>query len=383
MGVPGRSINLQEIMDAGKVLLVNLAPSDHLSDENARVFGALLVNEFFEHARRRKKDALGRDPKPYYFYLDEFQNFVSLDIANMLDQVRKFGLFLVLAHQRFGQLDENIIDAALTNCQIKAVFGGLPIPNARRMAEELFIGHLDPMKIKAAIYQTKFWPEYRRDKVYTKGTSQGTSSGHSSSTGGGEGSSTASFDGSSTSMSFDDWFSFPQLSGQRTETTSRGMNSGSNRSSSWGESSTDSESFSESESVADIPIFFPVPFQELSSVQYFPLEEQLTQLTASLKEQFQRHCFVKIHQQDTQPMLVPFVDPVVTFIYNRKNLDWYMEREFKKQQALPAAAVDELLEAQEAQLLLAAPAVEPEVMPANSHAAPKLANIFDELLGKQ
>ena len=31
--------------------------------------------------------------------------------------------------------------------------------------------------------------------------------------------------------------------------------------------------------LVDIPIFFPVPFQELSSVQYFTLEEQLTQLT--------------------------------------------------------------------------------------------------------
>jgi hypothetical protein len=106
-------------------------------------------------------------------------------------------------------------------------------------------------------------------------------------------------------------------------------------------------------------------------------------LTASLQEQFQRHCFVKIHQQDTQPMLVPFVDPVVTFIYNRKNLDWYMEREFKKQQALPAAAVDELLEAQEAQLQLTASPVDPEVILSDSPAAPKLANIFDELLGKQ
>src|SRR2546423_5176433 len=53
MGVEGRSLNLREIMDQGKVLLVNLAPSDYLSHENARVFGALLVNEFFECALRR------------------------------------------------------------------------------------------------------------------------------------------------------------------------------------------------------------------------------------------------------------------------------------------------------------------------------------------
>src|SRR5205823_8481437 len=133
----------------------------------ARVFGALLVNEFFEAALRRQKDARGNDPNPYFLYLDEFQNFVSLDLTDMLDQVRKFGLFLVMAHQRFGQLDQNLIDAVLTNCGIKAVFGGLPVESARIMAQEMFIRELDPKKIKVAVYQTKFWPEYRRDKVYS------------------------------------------------------------------------------------------------------------------------------------------------------------------------------------------------------------------------
>jgi type IV secretory pathway TraG/TraD family ATPase VirD4 len=75
MGLPDRTLDLQAMMDEGKVLLVNLAPSDELSEENARVFGALMVNEFFECARRRQKDAAGSDPKPYYLYMDEFQKF--------------------------------------------------------------------------------------------------------------------------------------------------------------------------------------------------------------------------------------------------------------------------------------------------------------------
>ena len=64
MGIAERTLNLQEIMDQGKILLVNLRRSDRLSPENARVFGSLLINEFFEAAFRRKKDAQGRDPKP-------------------------------------------------------------------------------------------------------------------------------------------------------------------------------------------------------------------------------------------------------------------------------------------------------------------------------
>ena len=55
MGLPDVSINLREVMDQGKVLLVNLKQSKHLSHEGARTFGALLVNEFFEAALGKAK----------------------------------------------------------------------------------------------------------------------------------------------------------------------------------------------------------------------------------------------------------------------------------------------------------------------------------------
>lgn len=340
MGVEGRSLNLQEIMDQGKVLLVNLAPSDHLSHENARVFGALLVNEFFECALRRKRDHFGNDPSPYYLYMDEFQNFVSLDIAEMLDQVRKFGLFQIFSHQRFGHLDENLIDAALTNCKIKAVFGGLPYENAERMARELFIGELDPKKIKAAIYQTKFWPKYSRDKIYTKTTSHSRVSGTTSS------SASGFMSGAGVGEAFGpgDWFTGPVQVGASTFESS-GFSEMS------GSSELSADTYSDSEGEADVPIFIPVPFQELSSQQYYSIEEQVVELTAALKEQYGRHCFIKIHNQQTQPLLVPFVRQYYT---STKNQAWYCEKQLNKQDALPAAEVDQLLESQENALLKAA-----------------------------
>lgn len=344
MGVPGRTLNLTEIMKQGKVLLVNLAPSDHLSYENARAFGALLVNEFFEHALRRKRDALGRPPAPFFLVMDEFANFVSLRLTDMLDQTRKFGLFTMLAHQRFGQLDENILDAVLTNCRIKVCFGGLPTTSARLMAEELFC-KLDPMKVKVAIYQTKFWPEYRRDKVYSRGSSHGSSSGTSSS------SSSGSSSGLSSGMSYDGsyftpdkWFAF-----SNGFTRSEVSSSGSSSMSSSGTSQSDS--WSDSEGEADIPIFFPVPFEELSSIQYYTPEEQLNETTTALKNQFQRHCFIKLLDEETQPLLVPFVEDVTSFRDSDENLRWYIGDQNRKQDALPPPEIDRLLEAQETALL--------------------------------
>jgi len=58
-------IDLAEIIEKGKVLLVNLAPSPNLSEENGRVFGSLLLSEFFEVARRRSASS-GAKLKPYY-----------------------------------------------------------------------------------------------------------------------------------------------------------------------------------------------------------------------------------------------------------------------------------------------------------------------------
>jgi hypothetical protein len=338
MGLPQHSINLQEAMDQGKIILVNLTPSDQLSHENARVFGALLINEFFECAKRRQKQANGDDPTPYYLYMDEFADFVSMDIARMLDQVRKFGLFTVLAHQRFGQLDDNMIDAVLTNCKIKAVFGGLSYESARLMAQELFIGEMDPKKIKAAIYQTKFWPKYGRDKVYAESRSSGTTRATGSSEMFGAGSA------NTTGQSFTsaDWFAMPD---QRTASQSNSYTSARGSSDMYGESN------STSEGVADIPIFVPVPFQELSSVQYYSLEEQLIELAAALKEQYERHCFIKIQQHKTQPMLVPLVQDFYT---SRANKEWYFNKQMARQDARTPAEIDLLLKAQEHALIEAA-----------------------------
>lgn len=76
-------------------------------------------------------------------------------------------------------------------------------------------------------------------------------------------------------------------------------------------------------------------------------------MTAALKEQFERHCFIKIKRQSTQPMLVPFVK---RFYTTQKNLAWYKEKALLKHDALNPGEVDVLIEAREQKLLRAAKA---------------------------
>jgi hypothetical protein len=185
----------------------------------------------------------------------------------------------------------------------------------------------------------------------------------------------------------------PQMAGTRTETTSTGSTSMSGHSSSWAESSSDSDSHSESDAVADVPIFIPVPFQELSSIQYFSLEEQLHQMTAALKEQFPRHCFIKIQGQDTQPLLVPMIEQPYT---SEDNLLWYRSWQLQQHSALPAAEVDQLLIEQETKFLEGPgliiditpdehepEAEQPQPSAASSKSKRPKANLFDDLLGKE
>jgi len=332
MGMQSLNINLREIMDEGKILLVNLSDSSHLSPDNARVFGALLINELCQQAKLREKDEYNRDPKPFYVYMDEFQNFVSLDIASGLDQLRKFGLHFILAHQRFGQLgdlDSDIVDAILTNAKIRAVFGGLPRKYAKLMVEEMFT-NLDLKQIKKAIYQTKFYPVYTRDQVFSSAynSTKGRSSLSSLST------------GSSTHFTAagEGWFDIPFDIPQEIGTTEfDGSGSGSGEFGAEGKVSA----------TIDIPIFHPVPFKELSSEEYWKLEELIWQLSDALKKQLLRHCFIEMPNQETQPMLVPFVQEYRVF---PEDLVEYQETLYQKANALPKEQTDMLLEQEKERL---------------------------------
>lgn len=324
MGMRENNINIRQIMDEGKILLVNLAESEHLSHYNARLFGALLVNEIFQQAKRRGKDEYGNPPRPFYLYIDEFQNFVSSDIAYILDQARKFGLFLILAHQRFGHLreeDKDLMDAVLTNVKTRVVLGGLRRADAKLMTEEMFVDQLDLKQIKKAIYQTKFWPVYGRDKVYASTSSY--SEGHS------ELSSVSSglADHMVPAEGVEGWFDIPNVI---STTESEGDASG--------EGDFFGESWAESE--IDIPIFYPVPFEELSSLEYWSLEEQIWRMSDALKKQFPRHCFIQTPGRKTQPMLIPFVKE---YYLSERDLSQYQLELYTETKALPKAEVDELL----------------------------------------
>jgi len=118
IGQPKSSINFREIMDSGKILLVNLSKG-MLGEMDTQLLGMLIIGKLFSSAMGRVNIPMEKR-RTMYLYIDEFQNFTTDSVAYLLSESRKFGLSLALANQNLAQLrtdsgHNNILDSVLGN----------------------------------------------------------------------------------------------------------------------------------------------------------------------------------------------------------------------------------------------------------------------------
>jgi hypothetical protein len=110
---PRSAFDLRRVMDDSRILFVSL-PKGKIGEDVTALLGALLVSQV-GFAAICRADAPEKDRKDFFVYLDEFQNFTTLALANMLSELRKYRVGLVLAHQYLAQLDDEVMDAVLGN----------------------------------------------------------------------------------------------------------------------------------------------------------------------------------------------------------------------------------------------------------------------------
>lgn len=108
-----RSVNLREVMDEGKILLVNLSRG-RLGEGPAALLGALLLSGLAV-AGLSRTDVPEDARRDFYVYLDEFHTFATLSMVTMLSELRKYRVNLTLAHQYLDQLDQSLYAAVLGN----------------------------------------------------------------------------------------------------------------------------------------------------------------------------------------------------------------------------------------------------------------------------
>lgn len=114
IGQPKSTFNIREIMDEGKILIVNLSKG-LIGEDNAAILGSFLVTKIQLAAMSRSDIERIEDRRPFYLYVDEFQNFATDSFATILSEARKYGLNLTVANQYVSQMQDTVRDAVFGN----------------------------------------------------------------------------------------------------------------------------------------------------------------------------------------------------------------------------------------------------------------------------
>jgi len=134
LGQRETTFSVREMMDSNKIFLANI-PRGELGEEVSTLFGGLLVSKIQLTAMARASQ-VEEARVPFYFYVDEFQNFTNESFDIILSEARKYRLCLTMAHQFIAQLSDSIREAVLGNVGAIISFE-LGVKDATSLAKEL------------------------------------------------------------------------------------------------------------------------------------------------------------------------------------------------------------------------------------------------------
>lgn len=110
---PRSTIDFDEILD-GKILICNFSKG-LLGEDTSELFGIAILAKL-QLASLRRARLKQADRKPFYLYVDEFQNFATPSFVQMLSEARKYKLYLTMAEQTTSQQDEQqMVNIILAN----------------------------------------------------------------------------------------------------------------------------------------------------------------------------------------------------------------------------------------------------------------------------
>lgn len=138
IGQQRSSINLDDIMNNKKILIVNLSQG-RLGEDNAALLGAMLITKL-QLAAMRRVDIPEHQRSDFYLYVDEFQNFATTSFIKILSEARKYRLNLMMANQYMAQIPQEITKAILGNAGTMMCFtiGADDAATVKREYSEVF-----------------------------------------------------------------------------------------------------------------------------------------------------------------------------------------------------------------------------------------------------
>ncbi|MFH0749881.1 MAG: DUF87 domain-containing protein [Candidatus Gottesmanbacteria bacterium] len=150
VGSPKSTIDLEEMMNKGKIILVNLSQGK-LGEDNSALLGAMIITKIQLAAMNRVYEA-EHARKDFYLYVDEFQNFATSSFIKILSEARKYRLNLTLANQYIGQIDEDVQNAIFGNAGSIVSFC-VGATDARPLAREFGLKYKEEELVQLGNYQ--------------------------------------------------------------------------------------------------------------------------------------------------------------------------------------------------------------------------------------
>ena len=138
---PAEPLRFRRIMDSGQSLVVNLAKG-RLGSDISNVLGGLIISSI-ANAAYTKQSMAQSELQPFFLYVDEFHSFTTGAFADMLSELRKYGLGMVLAGQYSTQGEAEVLDAILGNVGTLICFR-LGVSDARLFAKHLATSSMLP-----------------------------------------------------------------------------------------------------------------------------------------------------------------------------------------------------------------------------------------------
>jgi len=103
VGQSKSSFNIRDIMNEGKILLVNLAKGK-IGEDNSSLLGSVLVGKILIAALSRA-EIKQEERRQFHLIVDEYHSFATESFPTLQSEARKFAIDTMVAHQYRDQLD--------------------------------------------------------------------------------------------------------------------------------------------------------------------------------------------------------------------------------------------------------------------------------------
>jgi DNA helicase HerA-like ATPase len=127
-------LDLFSAMNRGSLILIS-TNKNYLNQDASEIFGRFFIALIRQAARERELGDQGKLTDTFV-YIDEAHEYFDESLGNLFEQVRKFQVGMVIAHQHLGQFKNGLDKTVTGNTSVK-IAGGISYDDARDLAKNM------------------------------------------------------------------------------------------------------------------------------------------------------------------------------------------------------------------------------------------------------